>query len=468
MTIYSINNPLSDDGRNKLNHNFAELNNNIKKANEDIQQSGEIITEVNSRLSAQLAETSQEITVAKGTYPTLNDKLNVMAIEGGGAPSNVILFEDWLGGESVIIDTDTPPPADTTAPVLTITAGGPFTGTKTVFISVNETADIFYTLNGSTPTTSSTKYTAPLSVTATTTLKAFARDTTGNNSSVQTVTYTLDTSGQTPADTTPPVLTITPAATFSDTQKVNMSINETGTIWYTVDGSDPVTSGTRVQYSSTVTLTATTTVKVYAVDTAGNPSIVQSVTYIKESAPSGNHVQDVSLIFFKNSGITNGEIITDPETYFNDTEEFTLSVTFQPVISGSNAGNLLVSRFLVGASDNVMKFEWAWNDTILGNLYGTKADGTTAWNPQATTSAYTDKTKYYHLAFKRQGTALTIHVDNVQVASTSILTTDIVRQVSAQTLKIGQSGKAGLFKNVAYYNRALTTAELTQNYEALK
>ncbi|MGP9039823.1 hypothetical protein [Cytobacillus kochii] len=45
MTIYSINNPLSDDGRNKINHNFEELNNNIKKTNEDFQRAEEIITE---------------------------------------------------------------------------------------------------------------------------------------------------------------------------------------------------------------------------------------------------------------------------------------------------------------------------------------------------------------------------------------------------------------------------------------
>lgn len=45
MTIYSINNPLSDDGRNKLNHNFEELNNNIKKTSEDFQRAEEIITE---------------------------------------------------------------------------------------------------------------------------------------------------------------------------------------------------------------------------------------------------------------------------------------------------------------------------------------------------------------------------------------------------------------------------------------
>lgn len=311
---------------------------------------------------------------------------------GGSVPSNVILFEDWTEGETVTIDTSTTPPTDTTAPVLMITAGGTFTGTKTVTLSVNETADIFYTLDGSTPTTASTKYTGPLSISATTTLKAFARDTAGNVSAVQTVTYTLDTTtpadttapnnvtnlqatptansvalswtasassdvasydiynGSTlianvtgtsfnvtgltastaytfsvrakdgannvasgtsvttttlaPADTTAPILTITPAATFSDTQTVTMTANETATIWYTVDGADPTTSGTRVQYTTAVTLTATTTVKVYAVDSANNASAVQTVTYTKQTAINYNIVYP-----------ENGNLIMPPSQY---------------------------------------------------------------------------------------------------------------------------------------------------------
>ncbi|WP_162927797.1 chitobiase/beta-hexosaminidase C-terminal domain-containing protein [Bacillus sp. Y1] len=292
---------------------------------------------------------------------------------GGSVPSNVILFEDWTEGETVIIDTNTTPPTDTTAPVLTISPnGGNFASTQGVTLTTNETATIYYTLDGSTPTTSSTQYLAPLSLSATTTLKAFARDTSGNSSAVQTVTFTKDvsapadttaptvtaspaagtytsaqsvtltanetatiyytTNGTTPTtsstvysgpisisatttlqfiardtagnqstpvaatytinlpDTTAPTLTITPAATFSDTQTVTMSANETATIWYTVDGSDPTTSGTRVQYTTAVTLTATTTVKAYAVDSANNASAVQTVTYTKQTAINYNIV----------------------------------------------------------------------------------------------------------------------------------------------------------------------------------
>ena len=79
---------------------------------------------------------------------------------------------------------------DTTPPVLTITQGGTFTDTQTVTMTTNENATIYYTLDGTEPTTSSPVYSAPLTLTDTTTVKAFARDPAGNESAVQTVTYT--------------------------------------------------------------------------------------------------------------------------------------------------------------------------------------------------------------------------------------------------------------------------------------
>lgn len=219
----------------------------------------------------------------------LEERVQTGGIGGGGSiPSNVILFESWTDGEVVTIDTSTEPAPDIVDPILTITAGGTFSGTKNVSMSTNETATIYYTTDGSTPTVSSSVYTGTLSFSSTTTLKAFAVDTSGNRSTVQTVTYTYDNTA--PADTTAPVLTITSAATFTDTQTVNMSTNETATIWYTLDDSDPVTSGTRLQYTSPLTLTATDTIKAYAVDTTGNVSVVQTVTYTKETTPMAGTV----------------------------------------------------------------------------------------------------------------------------------------------------------------------------------
>jgi hypothetical protein len=59
-----------------------------------------------------------------------------------------------------------------------------------VTLVADETATIYYTTNGSTPTTSSSVYSSPISISATTTLKYYAVDPSSNASAVATQTYT--------------------------------------------------------------------------------------------------------------------------------------------------------------------------------------------------------------------------------------------------------------------------------------
>jgi hypothetical protein len=71
-------------------------------------------------------------------------------------------------------------------------AAGTYSSTQTVTISeVTGGASIYYTVDGSTPTTSSTLYTAPLTVATTTTVKAIAAAAGYTNSAVGSATYTI-------------------------------------------------------------------------------------------------------------------------------------------------------------------------------------------------------------------------------------------------------------------------------------
>ena len=71
--------------------------------------------------------------------------------------------------------------------------GGVYTETQNVTIScATEGADIYYTLDGTEPTNESNLYTDPISVSATTTIKAIATKEGMNNSAVATVTYTIE------------------------------------------------------------------------------------------------------------------------------------------------------------------------------------------------------------------------------------------------------------------------------------
>lgn len=86
------------------------------------------------------------------------------------------------------------------APVLTISpTGGNYTSPVTVTLSATDDTDanpvIYFTLDGSTPTTSSISYVKQVTVniTAATTLKVFATDNTNHTTTVQTLNYTFNT-----------------------------------------------------------------------------------------------------------------------------------------------------------------------------------------------------------------------------------------------------------------------------------
>lgn len=98
--------------------------------------------------------------------------------------------------DNVIITTDDSgtPSVDVAEP--TISGETPFTGSTTVTITVPDNTTVYYTTDGSTPSNSSTQYTEPFSITATTTVKAIAYDEDGNASDVVTKEFTANITGK--------------------------------------------------------------------------------------------------------------------------------------------------------------------------------------------------------------------------------------------------------------------------------
>ncbi|MCP2015093.1 poly(hydroxyalkanoate) depolymerase family esterase [Deinococcus sp. HSC-46F16] len=90
-------------------------------------------------------------------------------------------------------------------------------------------------------------------------------------------------------DTTAPTLSVSPApGTYTGPLTVTFSLNESGTVYVTSDGSDPRTSTTRTTLpgGGSLTLSGSATVRAYGADTAGNASAVQDLTYTVVTAAS--------------------------------------------------------------------------------------------------------------------------------------------------------------------------------------
>lgn len=79
----------------------------------------------------------------------------------------------------------------------------------------------------------------------------------------------------------PQVTAIPPGGTYAPGQQVALAAGEPATVYYTTDGSDPATSGTRQGFdtSGQLTINVTTTLKYHAVDVNGNASAVQTQVY---------------------------------------------------------------------------------------------------------------------------------------------------------------------------------------------
>jgi rhamnogalacturonyl hydrolase YesR len=159
---------------------------------------------------------------------------------------------------------------------------GTYTSAQSVTISdATSGATIYYTTNGSSPTTSSAAYSSPILVgSGTVTINAIGAASGMTNSTVGSATYTI----------APPVATpsFSPAAaTYVGTQSVTITSATSGvSIRYTTDGVTPPTETVGTLYSGPVPISATTTLKAIAYKGGYTDSIVTSGTYTILQLPS--------------------------------------------------------------------------------------------------------------------------------------------------------------------------------------
>jgi N-acetylneuraminic acid mutarotase len=168
----------------------------------------------------------------------------------------------------------------TATPTFSI-AGGTYTSAQTVAISdTTAGATIYYTTDGTSPTTSSPVYSAPIIISSSETLQAIATASGDSASNIATAVYAITL----PAASSP---TFNPAAgTYPSTQTVTISDATAGaTIYYTTNGAVPTTSS--AVYSVPIIVSSSETVQAMAIAAGTSSSTIGSAAYtISLAAPN--------------------------------------------------------------------------------------------------------------------------------------------------------------------------------------
>ncbi|MGO8773208.1 MAG: chitobiase/beta-hexosaminidase C-terminal domain-containing protein [Terracidiphilus sp.] len=226
---------------------------------------------------------------------------------------------------------------------------GTYTATQTITISdATSGANIYYTTNGSTPTTASTHYTSPVSVSVSQTLKALATHTGDTNSAVGSAVYTIQVA-------TP---TFSPGGgVYSSGQTVTISDTTSGAnIYYTTNGTTPTTASTH--YTSPVSVSVSQTLEAIATHSGETNSAVGSAVYTIGSGGtpimtvqhnSGSSEDSDALAVSFTSNVTSGNVILvaestyDAETLASPTD--TIGNTFTLLVTAGTSGDSVVAVY---------------------------------------------------------------------------------------------------------------------------
>jgi hypothetical protein len=201
----------------------------------------------------------------------------------------VLLTAGWLSACGAPgKEPTTPEPApDTAAPVTRATpAGGDFNSPRGVELVCDDGAGsgcaaTYYTLDGSVPTQASPRYTAPLVLSASATLRFFSVDVAGNVEGARLERYGVDTEA-------PRVSASPRGGTHGASVEVTLTCDDgsgsgCASIHYTTDGSSP--SAASSAYSAPLRLERTTRLRFLAVDRVGNVS--EEVAEVYTPDPDG-------------------------------------------------------------------------------------------------------------------------------------------------------------------------------------
>ena len=279
-----------------------------------------------------------------GTTPTVASPLYTSALTIKSNTTLRFYSVDSVGNAEAPVTEDYL--VDLLAPVTTASpAAGSFASAQTITLSCDDgdggsgCAATYYTLDGSEPSTASTRYTAPIALVHNAQLRFFSVDAVGHAESPATAEYVIDLLAPTTA--------VSPGAgSYGAPQSVTLACDDgadgsgCAATFFTTDGSDPTTSSTI--YAAPIPIAANTTLKFFSVDAVGHPEAFQSAAYVIDttgpssiaSPPGGSFAtpQVVQLICDDGaggSGCAGTWFTTDGSTPTTDSNPYSTQLAIQ-------------------------------------------------------------------------------------------------------------------------------------------
>jgi len=284
--------------------------------------------------------TTQDLT-SKATWASSNQSVATInstgvatAITAGNTQITATLNSILSNTAALTVQLPKPPAASPTF----WPASGTYNGPQSVTLSdTTPGVSIYYTTDGSIPTTNSALYGGPITVATTTTLKAIAAGNGYPQSSVVTATYTIQAN-------TPSFSPI--SGTYYAPQSVALSDTTPGVnFYYTTNGSIPSTTSTL--YTGPITVATTTTLKAIAAGNGYSQSAVATASYTIQSATptfspaSGTYYSPQSVLLSDATlGVniyytTNGSIPTTNSTLYTGPIPVGATMTIKAIAAGN-------------------------------------------------------------------------------------------------------------------------------------
>lgn len=282
---------------------------------------------------------------ADGTTPTQISPVYVNPITVASTTTlKAIAISVFSDQSAVTSATYTIAPAAPT-PIF-VPGGGNYPSAESVTLTDSAPgATIYYTTDGSAPTTNSTVYNGPIAVSSDETLEAMATANGYSQSAVSTATYTI-------AAATP--IFAPSGGTYSSVQSVTISDSiPWATIYYTTDGSTPTTNSTI--YAGLITVSSSETLQAIAAASDYSGSAVATAAYIIDlpsfsitgtavsvtpGAPAGN---TSTLSFTPSNGFTGVISLSCAITPQAASDPATCSVPASVTISGTTAQTIALT-----------------------------------------------------------------------------------------------------------------------------